>query len=399
MHTSKNHAVAGDLDSNGMPVDECRFKKLENTYLGKKKVLTGTIFGFNPKDILTYKEDGKTYYLKGIREKYIDREDDNKFKDYAGFSIYDSLNKDPITGTKGVKTDLYAKVGKKYTGIEKDTITNREFRYSKAYKIRVNSTNFEIKDDAFTTGDASASDPMTIDGGISGVLKDKDTWENIADYMARDLCWKNTVDDNRIYLVYQEAPKAEVTLTKEIYEYDDETGKHECNGNKTTKTWDLKKGTTKYSLEQFRKDHDGAAPRWREINEVRYYARYVKFSYTDKDGKEHEKTLDLTDFKVDGKEYGVFSGKDASKKNITKAVEKMYEKVTMNNLSPSTKIEITIKYYQPKTPTALVGYYQFYDENGEMQRVKLFETIRIYSLIRIVFLLTQEVGQFLLQTN
>ena len=93
-----------------------------------------------------------------------------------------------------------------------------------------------------------------------------------------DRWWKNGIRDNNIYLLYQEAPKAEVTLNKEIYEYDDETGKRECNGNKTSKTYTLKKGTTKYSLKQFRKDHDGAAPRWREINEVRYYARYVKFS-------------------------------------------------------------------------------------------------------------------------
>lgn len=375
MHTSKNHSVAGEIDKTGWPVKDCQFSE-DTTYLGKQKIPAGTIFKFDS-SILTYKEDGKTYYLKGIREQYLDTDDGSKAKHYAGFSMYDDLNKNPVTGNKEVKTDLYAKVNDNSGSlIKKDTISNKELWFSSSYKVHVDKTDFSYKNDSFYGGGASTVDPVSLDGGIPGGLTGKQTYNNIAGYMADMLTWKNTVDDNRIYLVYQELPQGSVKLNKLTYSYSDETGQYENNGNTKSTTFTLKKGTTSYSIAKLNQEHKGVAPNCLTNYGVNYYAKWVHFTYTDKNGKEHEtKKLNLADYPIGGKKYGIYSGKNSEKDAINDAVTKMFKDVKMSNLNQYSNITISIGYYQPKTPTATVGYYRFYDDDGKPQTVKVFEQI------------------------
>lgn len=93
LHTSKSHPKGGGFE-NGTIDSSCQFKSIKNKAI-EEKTTAGSIFRL--KNIRRYYDDGKTYYLKGIRYFWLD--DSGKEYSHGKFFIYDDFNDNPVVGT------------------------------------------------------------------------------------------------------------------------------------------------------------------------------------------------------------------------------------------------------------------------------------------------------------
>lgn len=389
MHTSKNHGVAGDIDNYGVPERECQFGR-NTTNVGEKEIRAGSVISFDS-SILEYEEGGKKYYLKGIREVWLGKNDTPH--SYAKFWMLDNLNNNPVTGTNK-KTSLYTKVGSKYSLGEKDSVSEKAYSFRHGYNIYVHKGSFTYKNDGSDDG-IGKNEFMTTSGGEQNGLKGEKTWEEIANYMI-GLTWKNGIKNNRIYLIYQEIPKGKIQVYNKVYEYDDELGNHKCVSGESTPVYsrELNGGSKAVSIRLETENQKsksvkslsktGCAPVSVLRRSINYYPKWIHASYYDMDNKKHSVEYNISDYVYNSSKKsvrkkpngfkdtanekcyaGVSSGYAKAEEAFAAITKYMISHANLTGVNPTRDVLFSISYYQPKVPNVLLKYYRYYNEKGK----------------------------------
>ena len=380
MHTSKGNPVAGKITDNGKVDESCMFGR-NNSFIGKKSLKAGSVFKFS-NDISTYKYDGTTYYLKGIREVHVD--ENGNVQPYAKFMMLDKLTDNPVAGTDKT-TDKYTKVHS--TDVSKvDSISSKELMYYKEYSIKVKENSFESKTES------NNNNTKSVVAGKKTGLTGRKKWKQIANYM-QGLYWKNGIKENRIYLVYQEVPETNIKVYNKVYEHVDGSG-YVCVSGGTSPVYkekiqsgddSISVNLTKIqqrSIAAEKPDSGGCAAVYKTLGGKKYFPKSIKISYTDPDGDDQKKTFNVKDYYYDSanesvheagdnfvetetrKTYSVSNGHKDTEKALKAIVNYVYEKVKLQ-AGRSGEVKIEINYYQPKVPNVALIYRRSYDDDGK----------------------------------
>lgn len=336
--------------------------------------------------IRKYEENGKQYYLKGIREFYIDEK--NEAQNYAKFLILDNFNEDPVTGTDR-KTDNYTQVDSSSVA-NRDSISPKELYFYKMYKLSIGKDGIHetvISNNNKVKKDYGGENKK----GITGKKK----WTQIADYLT-GCRWKNGIKENRIFLVYQEVPnKSSIKVYNKIYKHVDGKGSdYTCESGATTPVYteEIQNNDNELTINlnqvqdrsktAQKPDENGCAVRYKTLNDMKYFAKSITVKYADKDGDDVEKMFSVDDYYYNtatgavGKAGADFSETDVKKqysintghKDVEKAlnaiVGRMREEVKFT-AGRSKDVKIYIDYYQPKVPNVALIYRRSYDNEGK----------------------------------
>lgn len=407
LHTTKRHGRMGAWDKKGVPIEECQFKydskKGNQGLIWKKETPPGSIYKFK-KNVTTYKDsDKQKYFLKGIRvEAYNFKKSTAKKEVYdriAQFMITDDLNHNPVTGQENVKFNCYAKTSKKKSGIYLDNASLKQYHYTQRYQ-------YGYKDDAHNVFRSwhlsNLKKPKSVRSNRKKVMSGKKTWKQCMDYLC-NLYFKNTVSNNRIYLIYQKADKGMLSVNEEFYDYSYEKGEYvmadttrvtELKLPSRNSTLSVEKINKMYTKEKGKKDARIGCT-FRTRNSVRYYAQeYMMTYYAASDHKKKTMKINLDSIcpsygkgKYKNKPYWqllprqdkYFSGNwDEMQQymNVIAAMRSYFNTAnctTFKKVDFSKNVVVTVKLYQPETPTTVVRYY---DNGHSLEKIDSDEDIK-----------------------
>lgn len=397
----------GAWDKKGVPIEECQFKydskKGNQGLIWKKETPPGSIYKFK-KNVTTYKDsDKQKYFLKGIRvEAYNFKKSTAKKEVYdriAQFMITDDLNHNPVTGQENVKFNCYAKTSKKKSGIYLDNASLKQYHYTQRYQ-------YGYKDDAHNVFRSwhlsNLKKPKSVRSNRKKVMSGKKTWKQCMDYLC-NLYFKNTVSNNRIYLIYQKADKGMLSVNEEFYDYSYEKGEYvmadttrvtELKLPSRNSTLSVEKINKMYTKEKGKKDARIGCT-FRTRNSVRYYAQeYMMTYYAASDHKKKTMKINLDSIcpsygkgKYKNKPYWqllprqdkYFSGNwDEMQQymNVIAAMRSYFNTAnctTFKKVDFSKNVVVTVKLYQPETPTTVVRYY---DNGHSLEKIDSDEDIK-----------------------
>lgn len=387
MHPSKGHGVSGDIDpKSGRPLKECQFNRY--TRIAKEKVDAGSTFGFDS-SILTYEEDGKKYYLKGIRRRYQTL--DGKWRSGGKFFILTNYNEGSIVGTNRTTTE-YSRVNSSVQSeSQKDSVSAQEYASKDYYKFSVDKHSFDLVESVGT----DKNEIMMSMGGDKDGLKGEKTWKELANYMKK-LTWKNGIVDDIVYLTYEEIPKGKVQVYNKVYEYDDELGNHKCVSGESTPVYsrEMDGGSKAVSVKLETENQKsksvkslsktGCAPVSVLRRSVNYYPKWIHASYYDMDNKKHTVEYNISDYVYNSSKKsvrkkpsgfkdtanekcyaGVSSGHAKAEEAFTAITKYVISHANLTGVNPSGDVMFSISYYQPKVPNVLLKYYRYYNEKGK----------------------------------
>ena len=316
MHTSKKNPVAGKITDKGEVADSCKFGR-NGSLIDEKELKAGSVFTLSK--IKTYEYNGTKYYLKGIREVYIDP-DTNKAQPYAKFMMFDSLNDNPVAGTDK-STDKYTKVDSNDVS-KVDSISSKDLMYYKEYNIKVNNHSVSV------TKKSKDTRVKRVVAGKKKGLTGKKKWKDIADYM-KNLHWKNGIKENRIYLIYQEIPEISIKVFNKVYENVDGKG-YVCVSGATSPVYKekIQSGDDKIavnltkiqqrSIAKEKPDKAGCAAVYKTLGSKKYFPKDIKISYTDTNGNDTTKKFSIKDYYYDSANESVGEAGDGFIETDTK---------------------------------------------------------------------------------
>lgn len=216
------------------------------------------------------------------------------------------------------------------------------------------------------------------------------------DYLC-NLYFKNTVSNNRIYLIYQKAEKGMLSVNEEFYDYSYEKGDYVMADTTRVTERKLPSRNSTLSAEKINKMYQkekntdaNIVCTFRTRNKVRYYAQeYVMTYYAASDHKKKEMTINLdsicpkwhasykSHLPREGNEN--FSGnwdEMPSYGNVIAAMRSYFNTANcpkFKKVDFSKNVVVTVKLYQPETPTTVVRYY---DNGHSLEKIDSDEDIK-----------------------
>ena len=370
---------------------------------------------FQLKDIGTYKCGGDTYYLKGIAVYPHEVTIDDKGNPQRSFYLTNSV-KDKVYGADGNKeTNEYSKF--RGTGAKKDKLSNMSYVVTNAMEFSGAATQFKKQN---VKQGGSDGKMLNNPGHFTGEKKVKDLRKRMENYWFKSGC-----EAQDVYLVYESSNSAEISVTAEYYNHDDDKsagtglpeyvladqkdpkviGKLTGDDNKfdlkiarkkekekilnTAKfkdiDYDSLTGDEKKKTDQ-KIDENRALNTCSKHNGVMYTARSVVVSYTNKSGKETYAYLDGSTVSKSSEEPGiadtsldevvksassnkfddaVWSGKTAEQGELLTAIGKALDKLQITDMDKSKDVGIKVRYYQPQLPAMKLSYLKYEDNSGE----------------------------------
>ena len=316
-------------------------------------------------DIRGYVKKGNTkaedvkYYLKGV----VVRGPGSRQKlgtDHGHFYILDNYNDNPICGTTKL-TKKYSHQNSRYSGKERDSLSGMKYVYDNVIHISYDDNDFKMsRSDTYDTERVH-----TNKSGKTG----EHSWEVLSKHI-QDLYVKIPEDRSEIFLIYQKIPQGDVYARKHYREWSDKTKQYEeVDSTKYKEIDKLPKGKAKcsYSIATAAKKDSNAVSPVSEHIDIPYYARKIKMTYTPAGKtKSKEILIDTNDYlNGSGLTSPFWSGKDSEKEALKAVIEKAMKKVKADDVNPLADVKFDIYYYQPKTPTVGLMYYQYYNEEGQ----------------------------------
>ena len=345
--TTKEHPILGDYTNELAGTKEW------------KRATAGSILKFS--NIRGYQKDKDSpkYYLKGI----VVRGEGTRKKvgtDHGHFYILDNYNDNPICGTTKL-TKKYSHQNSKYSGSERDSLSGMKYVYDNVIKI-------SYDDRTFSMSRSDTYNPERVHTNKSGKTGGH-SWETLSKHI-QDLYVKIPEDKSEIFLIYQKIPQGDVFARKHYRDWSDKDNDYkEVDTTKYKEIDKLPRGKTKcsYSIAKAA-DKDSKAVSPVSVHpDIPYYARKIKMTYTPA-GKTKSKEILIDtndDLNGSGLDSPFWSGKDSEKEALKAVIEKAMKKVKADDVNPLADVKFDIYYYQPKTPTVGLMYYQYYNDKGQ----------------------------------